>query len=181
MQPVTVTVSAMDNLTGIESTQCRVNGGEWFTYNEPFTIAENGSHTVECYSTDGASTVEDLAATVSFTILQPVTNTPTYTPMNTDTATSTFTPAPTATMTDTPTLTPTDTTTPTSTNTLTFTPTDTPYAHTDGDPYGYANQYTISDLDAKPHSYPKRDSHSDGDHPFILCLCHWKRDSIPGN
>ena len=56
--PATVALSAADNLSGVATTQYRVNGGSWQTYAGPFPVSADGIHSVDFYSTDNAGNVE---------------------------------------------------------------------------------------------------------------------------
>lgn len=56
--PVTVTVAASDDVTGVETTTCRVDREAPFTYKEPFRISRSGRHLVECASTDQVGNAE---------------------------------------------------------------------------------------------------------------------------
>ncbi|HEY8465749.1 MAG TPA: family 16 glycoside hydrolase, partial [Solirubrobacterales bacterium] len=59
-QPVTVTLNASDQGgSGVETTEYRIDGGDWATYSGPFAISADGDHTVEYRSTDGAGNVEE--------------------------------------------------------------------------------------------------------------------------
>jgi hypothetical protein len=55
---VTVTLSATDYWSGVESTLYRINGDSWQTYVGPFTISSEGAYTVEYYSMDYAGNDE---------------------------------------------------------------------------------------------------------------------------
>ena len=75
-QPVTVTLAATDNLSGVALTQYNVDGGAWTTYTigTPFTVSAEGANTVEYRSTDVARNVEsahslsiEIAPTVALT------------------------------------------------------------------------------------------------------------------
>lgn len=57
--PVTVTLTASDNLSPIGVTRYRVNGGTPTTYTAPFTVSAEGTSVVEYYSVDIAGNVED--------------------------------------------------------------------------------------------------------------------------
>jgi hypothetical protein len=50
--PVTVTLSASDDRSGVASIHIRVDGGPWSSYYWPVTISDEGKHTVEFYTTD---------------------------------------------------------------------------------------------------------------------------------
>ncbi|MFL6099433.1 MAG: OmpL47-type beta-barrel domain-containing protein [Actinomycetales bacterium] len=56
--PVTVTLSASDNLSGVERTLYTIDGGAAKTYDAPFVVGK-GVHTVSFWSADVAGNVED--------------------------------------------------------------------------------------------------------------------------
>jgi parallel beta-helix repeat protein len=62
---VAVTLSAVDDtslttdVSGVNFTRYRVDGGEWITYSVPFVIREDGIHVVEYYSVDVAGNEEE--------------------------------------------------------------------------------------------------------------------------
>lgn len=57
--PVVVTIHAQDEAElSVTDTVYRVNLGAWSTYNEPFTITDDGIHSLEYYSTDLAGNTE---------------------------------------------------------------------------------------------------------------------------
>ena len=55
---MTVALSATDNLSGVATTQYRLDGGSWQTYTGPFPVSVDGIHSVDFYSTDNAGNVE---------------------------------------------------------------------------------------------------------------------------
>ncbi len=55
---VTVTLAALDTLSGVASTVYRIDGGAWDPYTAPFALSGNGNHTVQFASTDRAGNVE---------------------------------------------------------------------------------------------------------------------------
>ncbi|MBB5922972.1 glucose/arabinose dehydrogenase [Actinoalloteichus hoggarensis] len=57
--PLSVSLSADDEGSGVASTEYRIDDGEWTEYSEPFAVAGDGTHTVEYRSTDVAGNVED--------------------------------------------------------------------------------------------------------------------------
>ncbi|MEO6412514.1 MAG: PxKF domain-containing protein [Pedococcus sp.] len=59
--PVTVTLSATDDRSGVAATRYTVDGGSVKTYADPFTVGA-GVHTVTWWSTDTAGNVEDRTA-----------------------------------------------------------------------------------------------------------------------
>ncbi len=60
-RPVTVTLTAGDNQSGVESTYYSVDGGTTSTYGAPFEVGK-GVHTVNFWSKDVAGNVEDESA-----------------------------------------------------------------------------------------------------------------------
>jgi hypothetical protein len=64
---VTVTLNAEDREMG--TTYYRIDGGSWQTYSSPFTVSDDGKHTVEYYSVDAVGNEEE-HKTVSFKIDQ---------------------------------------------------------------------------------------------------------------
>ncbi|PFG40131.1 uncharacterized protein DUF1349 [Georgenia soli] len=57
--PVTVTASATDDSEGPVTVEYRIGDGEWATYTEAVTIAEDGSHEVTFRATDEAGNVSE--------------------------------------------------------------------------------------------------------------------------
>jgi parallel beta-helix repeat protein len=64
---VVVTLSAIDNLSGVGSTWYKIDSGYWRIYTTSFTVSGEGQHTVSYYSFDQAGNQED-ANSVSFKI-----------------------------------------------------------------------------------------------------------------
>ena len=64
---ITVQLSATDNLSGVDKTEYRLNGGNWFSYSAPFDLTQEGSYVLENRSTDKAGNVET-THTASFMI-----------------------------------------------------------------------------------------------------------------
>jgi len=60
--PVTVTLSAVDGLSGVHATFYSVDGGAAQEYSAPFVHATGGSHTISFWSVDRAGNVEDATA-----------------------------------------------------------------------------------------------------------------------
>ena len=60
--PVPVTLTASDNLSGVDATTYSVDGGEEQSYTGPFSVAGDGTHSVTFHSTDGAGNAETAAA-----------------------------------------------------------------------------------------------------------------------
>lgn len=71
---VKVTLTATDNLSGVESTVYAINGGSTHTYSAPLTISALGETTITFHSTDKAGNIE-ATKTVSFTIEDQTTTT----------------------------------------------------------------------------------------------------------
>ena len=67
ISPVQITLQANDNLSGIQSTQYRINNGSMNQYTNPFTIEPSGEYMVQYYSIDNAGNEESLH-TVTFRI-----------------------------------------------------------------------------------------------------------------
>ncbi|MEW9701058.1 leucine-rich repeat domain-containing protein [Paenibacillus sp. SI8] len=55
----TITLTASDS-SGIQSTKYRINGGNWTSYTEPFTILAKDTLKVEYMSTDSNGNIEDI-------------------------------------------------------------------------------------------------------------------------
>ena len=64
---VEVSFSRGGSPAGIAYTRYRIDGGDWMTYLTPFTVSEEGQHTIEFYSADNAGNVEEIKS-VSFKI-----------------------------------------------------------------------------------------------------------------
>lgn len=64
---VTVTLTANDDISGVDFTMVKVDEGSYQTYENPFVVTENGEHTVYYYSADNAGNIEDEQST-TFTI-----------------------------------------------------------------------------------------------------------------
>ena len=56
--PVTVTLSASDNLSGVANTFYNINGGATQTYSSTFSITDEGNYTIEYWSVDVAGNAE---------------------------------------------------------------------------------------------------------------------------
>src|SRR5437879_297861 len=57
---VTVTLTASDATSGVQSEQYRVDGGPWRTYSVPFTLGGNGTHMLDYFATDVAGSAESV-------------------------------------------------------------------------------------------------------------------------
>ena len=69
---VTVTLSAIDNGSGVASTLLQLDNGTWDTYSKPFIVSNDGQHFLQYYSIDYAGNVE-AEKTCAFTIHHPPT------------------------------------------------------------------------------------------------------------
>lgn len=56
---VIVDLSATDDMSGVESTYYRINGGDWEAYSGPLELNADGIHTVDYYSEDNAGNREE--------------------------------------------------------------------------------------------------------------------------
>ncbi|MBU1941000.1 MAG: hypothetical protein KKC68_04440, partial [Candidatus Thermoplasmatota archaeon] len=68
---VTVTLTAIDDLSGVNYTMYRIDDGSYTEYGGPFVVSSLGNHTVYFYSVDMAGNIED-EKTCSFTIICPI-------------------------------------------------------------------------------------------------------------
>ncbi len=64
---VTVTLTAVDNGSGVQYTKYKLDADEWMTYTEPFMVADDGNHTLRFYSADRSGNIEE-EQTRTFTI-----------------------------------------------------------------------------------------------------------------
>jgi hypothetical protein len=58
VSPVTVTLSAVDDVSGVARTEYLLDGGDWVEYAGPFPLDEDGVHTLTYRSVDEAGNVE---------------------------------------------------------------------------------------------------------------------------
>jgi parallel beta-helix repeat protein len=58
-----VTLSASDNVSGVNCTKYRVDSGTWLNYSGAFQVAAAGNHTIEFYSIDNAGNNESMKTT----------------------------------------------------------------------------------------------------------------------
>jgi hypothetical protein len=58
VSPVEVTLSATDDLSGVQAIRFRIDGSAWRVYSTPVTVGSDGSHTFEYYATDNAGNRE---------------------------------------------------------------------------------------------------------------------------
>jgi hypothetical protein len=59
---VQVSITAADNLSGVQTTFYKLDGGTTKTYAGPFSVSGNGSHTVNFWSVDRASNTETMGS-----------------------------------------------------------------------------------------------------------------------
>ncbi|MDD9265571.1 discoidin domain-containing protein [Paenibacillus sp. GCM10023248] len=57
---VTVSLNAADNQSGVDSTQYRINGGQWLSYDGAFDVSAEGTNTIEYQSKDKAGNLEEI-------------------------------------------------------------------------------------------------------------------------
>ncbi len=60
LSSVTVTLTASDATSGVQSEQYRVDGGSWRTYSVPFALGGNGTHVLDYFATDVAGIAENV-------------------------------------------------------------------------------------------------------------------------
>jgi hypothetical protein len=65
-----VTVTATDDASGVESVEYSLDGGEFTAYSEAVSVNTPGEHTVEFRATDAAGNVSEVGST-TFTIAEP--------------------------------------------------------------------------------------------------------------
>jgi parallel beta-helix repeat protein len=58
-----VTLSASDNISGVNRTKYRVDSGMWLNYSGAFKVTVTGNHTIEFYSIDNAGNNESIKTT----------------------------------------------------------------------------------------------------------------------
>jgi hypothetical protein len=57
--PVTVALTATDDMSGVNFTKYKLDSGVWTTYVDPFVVSDAGDHIVYYYSVDKAGNIED--------------------------------------------------------------------------------------------------------------------------
>lgn len=67
---VTVTLNAIDNLSGVDFTMYKLDDGDWILYDQSFIVSDEGEHTVWFYSVDIAQNIEEIKI-CTFTIQFP--------------------------------------------------------------------------------------------------------------
>lgn len=75
---VAVTLTAIDDISGVNATYYKINEGEWEIYADPFVIESDGYYVIEYYSVDNAGNIEDVKS-ADFKIDQSITNSLSYT------------------------------------------------------------------------------------------------------
>jgi hypothetical protein len=58
ISPVEVTLTATDDLSGVDYTMYQLDSGSWTLYSTPFVVSDDGAHTVAFYSMDNAGNKE---------------------------------------------------------------------------------------------------------------------------
>jgi hypothetical protein len=69
--PVTATLTATDDMSGVNYTDYKVDAGAWTNYTAPFVISTQGAHIITFYSVDKAGNKET-DKTANFTIQYPI-------------------------------------------------------------------------------------------------------------
>src|SRR5690606_5356875 len=64
----TVTVTATDADSGVDTVEYALDGGDWTAYTEALTVTEPGEHTVDYRATDAAGNTAD--GTVTFAVVE---------------------------------------------------------------------------------------------------------------
>jgi hypothetical protein len=67
ISPVEVTLTATDDNSGVDYTKYKVDTGNWTTYAAPFTVSDDGAHTVYFYSVDKVGN-QEAEKSAAFTI-----------------------------------------------------------------------------------------------------------------
>lgn len=68
----TITLSATDDMSGVDYTKYKLDNGLWNDYTTPIVESDIGDHTISYYSVDNVGNVEETKIT-TFTILSPIT------------------------------------------------------------------------------------------------------------
>jgi hypothetical protein len=58
--PVTITLTATDDMTGVDYTMYKLDSGSWNIYTIPFTVSDDRIHTIEYYSVDNSGNTESV-------------------------------------------------------------------------------------------------------------------------
>ena len=56
--PVTITLTATDSQSGVNSTMYKIDSGSWTAYSTPFVVSDDGNHTFSYYSIDKVGNIE---------------------------------------------------------------------------------------------------------------------------
>jgi hypothetical protein len=57
--PVEVTLDALDDESGVDTVEYALDGGDWTAYEGPFTVSDDGEHTVAYRATDVAGNTSE--------------------------------------------------------------------------------------------------------------------------
>jgi hypothetical protein len=72
--PVVVSLTAVDNESGVNYTMYNLDNGTWTIYGAPFTVSTEGMHTVKYYSVDNAGNAEEVkSAELKIDLVPPIT------------------------------------------------------------------------------------------------------------
>jgi hypothetical protein len=58
--PVTITLTATDDITGVDYTMYKLDSGSWNIYTSPFAVSDDQIHTIEYYSVDNSGNTESV-------------------------------------------------------------------------------------------------------------------------
>ncbi len=67
---VLVTLNASDDFSGVASTNYKLDDTSWLSYDQPFSVTQNGVHALRFYSVDNAGNTEE-EKSIEFTIQYP--------------------------------------------------------------------------------------------------------------
>jgi hypothetical protein len=58
VSPVMITLTATDDMTGVDYTMYKLDSASWNIYTSPFTVSDDATHTIEYYSVDNNGNIE---------------------------------------------------------------------------------------------------------------------------